>query len=743
MYAIKEAMIAKEHVDTVEPTIFFMDMRAFGKDFDKYYERAKEIGIKFVRSRVSKIREIGDTGDLEIRFVTEDGKVTLERFDLAVLSVGLAPGKSNNDIADRLGLRLNEYQFIDNSDESPINTTKPGIFVSGPAVSPKDIPETVIQASGSVAGAAEILSDVRGSEIIEKQYPEEIDVSGKKPRIGVFVCHCGTNIGSIVDVPAVTAYAKTLPDVVYAGENLFTCSQDTQEKMKELIDEYKLNRVVVSSCSPSTHEPLFQETIREAGLNRYLFSMANIRNQCSWVHRAEPAKATEKAKILTRIAVGKARLLKPLHTIALDVTQKGLVVGGGLAGMTAALSIANQGFEVALVEREKVLGGNLRRLMKKPDGHTVKEYLDELIKKIEEHPLLTVYLNSKVSAIDGYIGNYLTSIENNDTGKTEDYEHGIIVITTGAVEMKPDSYLYGDENVLTQLEFESDLEENEKKYSKLKSIVMIQCVGSRDDDHPYCSRVCCTQAVKNAIRLKELNRKINVYILYRDIRTYGFNEKYYQQARNMGVIFIRYEDDKKPVVKYIKDGENKKIAVTVRDHVLGMEIEIAPDKVILAVAMEPRQDAERLSQMLKIPLNEDRFFMEAHVKLRPVDFSAEGIFLAGLAHSPKNMDETVSQAKAAAERACIIISSDKYLSVANIASVDPDVCIGCGMCVSVCPYSAPALIWKNGRQVCSINTALCKGCGSCSTVCPSGAMEQLGYSEEQTLEMVNFSLVNL
>ena len=743
MYAIKEAMIAKEHVDTVEPTIFFMDMRAFGKDFDKYYERAKEIGIKFVRSRVSKIREIGDTGDLEVRFVTEDGRVTLERFDLVVLSVGLAPGKSNNDIANRLELRLNEYQFIDNSDESPINTTKPGIFVSGPAVSPKDIPETVIQASGSVAGAAEILSEVRGSEIIEKQYPEEIDVSGKKPRIGVFVCHCGTNIGSIVDVPAVTAYAKTLPDVVYAGENLFTCSQDTQEKMKELIDEYKLNRVVVSSCSPSTHEPLFQETIREAGLNRYLFSMANIRNQCSWVHRAEPAKATEKAKILTRIAVGKARLLKALHTIALDVTQKGLVVGGGLAGMTAALSIANQGFEVALVERDKALGGNLRRLMRKPDGRKVKEYLDELIEKIENHPKVTLCLNSTVSAIDGYIGNYLTSIESNDTGETQEYEHGIIVITTGAVEMTPDSYLYGDENVLTQLELESDIEENEKKYSKLKSIVMIQCVGSRDDDHPYCSRVCCTQAVKNAIRLKELNRKMNVYVLYRDIRTYGFNEKYYQQARNLGVIFIRYEDDKKPSVKYVKDGDKNKIAVSVRDHVLGMEIEISPDKVILAAAMEPRKDAEILSQMLKIPLNEDRFFMEAHVKLRPVDFSAEGIFLAGLAHSPKNMDETVSQAKAAAERACIIISSDKYLSVANIASVDPDVCIGCGMCVSVCPYSAPGLIWKNGRQVCSINTALCKGCGSCSTVCPSGAMEQLGYSEEQTLEMVNFSLVNL
>jgi len=745
MYAIKEAIIAKEHVDTVKPTIFFMDMRAYGKDFDKYYERAKDVGVRFIRSRVSKIREIGDTGDLEVQFVTEDGTVTLERFDLVVLSVGLAPGKNNNDISDRLGLRLNKYEFIENSDESPINTTKPGIFVCGPAASPKDIPETVIQASGSVAGAAEILSEVRGSEIIEKQYPVEKDVSGKRPRIGVFVCHCGTNIGSIVDVPAVTAYAKTLPDVVFAGENLFTCSQDTQETMKELIEEHKLNRVVVSSCSPSTHEPLFQETIREAGLNPYLFNMANIRNQCSWVHRADPAKATEKAKILTRIAVGKARLLKALHTVALDVTQKGLVVGGGLAGMTAALSIADQGFEVALVEREKVLGGNLRSLTKRPDGRDVAEYLEQLTGRIEEHPKVTVYLNSTISAIDGYIGNYLTSIKSSDSGEVEEYEHGIIIITTGGVETVPDSYLYGeaDGQVLTQLELERILENEKNACSKTKSVVMIQCVGSRDDDHPYCSRVCCTQAVKNAIRLKELNRKMNVYILYRDIRTYGFNEQYYQQARAMGVVFIRYEEDKKPVVRYVKDGENKKITVSVRDHVLGAEIEITPDRIILASAMEPQQDASRLSQMLKIPLNEDRFFMEAHVKLRPVDFSAEGIFLAGLAHSPKNMDETVSQAKAAAERACIIISSDKYLSVANIASLDEDVCAGCGMCVSVCPYSAPSLIWKNGRQICSINTALCKGCGSCSTVCPSGAMEQLGYSEEQTLEMVDFSLVNL
>ncbi len=745
MYAMKEAIIAREHVGTVEPTIFFMDLRAHGKDFDRYYERAKETGIRFQRSRVSKVREIRETGNLEIRYVTEDGTVCLEEFDLVVLSVGLAPGNGNGTLSDRLGLRLNEYGFIEGSGESPIGTTRNGVFVCGPAGSPMDIPETVIQASGAVAGAAELLSDARGTEIKEKHYPPELDVIGKRPRVGVFVCHCGTNIGSIVDVPDVVEYARNLPDVVYAGENLFTCAQDTQEKMKELIEEYRLNRVVVSSCSPSTHEPLFQETIREAGLNPYLFNMANIRNQCSWVHRDDPVEATRKAKILTRIAVGKARLLKPLHTIALDVIQKGLVIGGGLAGMTAALSIADQGFQVALVERESSLGGNLHRLSRKPDGHVVSEYLEELTARVENHPGITVHTGSTITGIDGYIGNYLTAIYNADADTTVEYEHGVIVIATGAVETVPDSYLYCESGgkVLTQLDLEKDLEENEQVFAKLGSVVMIQCVGSRDDEHPYCSRVCCTQAVKNSLRLKELNPSMNVYVLYRDVRTYGFNEKYYQQARSKGVIFVRYDEEEKPKVTMAPSDPGNVITVSVRDHVLGSILEINADRVILASAMKPREDASLLSQMLKIPLNEDGFFMEAHVKLRPVDFSAEGIFLAGLAHSPKTMDETVSQARAAAERACIIISSDKYMSVANIASVNPDICAGCGMCVSVCPYSAPSLVWKGGRQVCSINTALCKGCGSCSTVCPSGAMEQLGFSEEQTLEMVNFSLINL
>ncbi|MDA3885418.1 MAG: FAD-dependent oxidoreductase [Candidatus Delongbacteria bacterium] len=744
MYTMKEAIIAKEHVAAVEPTIFYMDIRAYGKDFDKYYDKAKEADVRFVRGRVGKIKEIAETGNLELYYVEDDGKHKVEEFDLVVLSIGLHPQNTSVELSDKLGVRLNEYNFIDNFGISPIQTTRPGIFVCGPAVSPKDIPETVMQASGAVAGAAEILSEVRGTEVTKKVYPDEIDVIGKKPRIGVFVCHCGINISSVVDVKGVVEFAKTLPNVVYASDNLFTCSQDTQEQMKDIIKEYKLNRVIVSSCSPSTHEELFQETMREAGLNKFLFDMANIRNQCSWVHKDDKPAATEKAKRLTKIAVSKGRLLEPLHSIALDVTQTALVVGGGLSGLTSALSIANQGFEVAIIEKSDRTGGNLNRLDETVEGKKVIDYLTELRDEVEDHKLIKLYTDAKITEISGYVGNFTTNIHLDRENDDIKYDHGVIIIATGANESKPTEYMYGkNENVITQLEFEKDFEKNIKDYKKMKNIVLVQCVGSRDENRPYCSRVCCTHSIKNAIRLKELNPKINIHILYRDIRTYGFNEKYYKEARELGIVFVRYDLDSKPVIDIDAKQEmlkSKGLRVTYKDHIMQMDTVMYPDKVILSSAMVPQEDAIELSQMLKIPLNEDNFFMEAHVKLRPVDFSAEGIYLAGLAHSPKNMEETISQAKAAAERATMIISSNEYIAEANIAKVDLDACAGCGMCVSVCPYGAPELFWRNGKEFAHINSALCKGCGSCAAVCPSGAMQQLGFKEEQQLAMLTEAL---
>jgi len=740
MYAIKEAVIAKEHVNEIEPTIFYMDIRAFGKDFDAYYERAKnEYGVRFVRSRVGKVVELPETGNLMVYYTTEEsGRQIAEEFDLVVLSIGFEPTDTTSDLADKLGIRLNKHSYYKTSTFSPVNTTREGIFVCGPASSPKDIPETVMQASGAVAGAECILSEVRGTAIIPKVYPPERDVSAEPPRIGVFVCHCGINIGSVVDVPSVADFAKTLPNVVYAGDNLFTCSQDTQEKIKEMIAEHNLNRVVVASCTPRTHEPLFQETLRESGLNARLFEMANIRDQCSWVHRDDHEAATRKARFLVRMAVAKSSLLESLPTVTLDVNQSGLVIGGGLAGMISAMTIADQGYAVSLVESEDELGGNLRKIYHTPAGEDVQEYMRSLISAVEEHPKISVYKGASISETEGYIGNYKTQISTADAENIL-IEHGIIVVATGADESKPDEYLFGqNDGVITQRELERRLFEGDvvKSFKKIKDVVMIQCVGSRDDKHPYCSRVCCTEAIKNAIKLAEINPKTNIYILYRDIRTYGFNEEYYQKARDAGIIFIRYDKDDKPVVEQVED----RLKVTITDPILGERIEIGPDLVVLAPAIVPRSTAVDISRMLKTPLNGDGFFLEAHVKLRPVDFATEGIFLAGMAHAPKTIDETISQAMAAAARACTLISSDKYSAESIVASVNQDICVGCGICETVCPYTAPQIIIKDGRQVSEVNVALCKGCGNCACSCPSGAMEQLGFKYRQTSSMLEAAL---
>ncbi|MCK4256978.1 CoB--CoM heterodisulfide reductase iron-sulfur subunit A family protein, partial [candidate division WOR-3 bacterium] len=545
MYAIKEAVIAKEHFKEIEPTIFYMDIRAYGKDFDVYYNRAKdEYGVRFVRSRVGKVVEIGDTGNLMVYYTTEDSDRQLaEEFDMVVLSIGFESNKVTADLADILGIRLNKHKFFKTSSLSPVQTTRQGIFVCGPASSPKDIPETVMQASGAVAAVEGLLAEARGTEIVPKIYPPERDVYSEPPRIGVFVCHCGINIGSVVDVPSVVEFARTLPNVVYAEDNLFTCSQDTQEKIKEMIHEHGLNRVVVASCTPRTHEPLFQETLKESGLNPSLFEMVNIRDQCSWVHKDEPDRATEKARYLVRMAVGKSKLLEPLRTVKLNITQKGLIIGGGLAGMVSALSIAEQGFEVVIVEREKELGGNLKNLYYTTEGENVQEYLSSLIERLKNSPRIKVYKGTTIENIEGYVGNYKTTITTKSGKSKKEIKHGIVVVATGSEESKPKEYLYGEnERVITQLELEKRIVETENilkvkgrkpasKIQKLKSVVMIQCVGSRDDEHPYCSRVCCQEAIKNALRLRKLNPKTNIYILYRDIRTYGFFEEYYQKAR--------------------------------------------------------------------------------------------------------------------------------------------------------------------------------------------------------------------
>jgi heterodisulfide reductase subunit A-like polyferredoxin len=740
MYGIKEAVIAKEHARDIEATIFYMDIRTHGKDFDRYYERAKkEHGVRFVRARVGKVDERPESGNLIVHYANEgNGGMRSEEFDMVVLSVGFSPPADAPELADKLGIRLNRHRFFQTARFCPTETTRPGIFVCGAAAAPKDIPETVTQASAAASGAAEIMHDARGTEVVQKTYPPERSVAGEAPRIGVFVCRCGINIASTVDVPSVAAYARTLPDVVHVDENLFTCSQDTQHKIKTAIEEHKLNRVVVASCTPRTHEPLFQETLREAGLNPHLFEMANIRDQCSWTHMREPERATAKAKSLVEMAVAKAGLLEPLKTVVLPVTQKALVLGGGLAGMVSALSIAEQGFEVTLIEREKELGGNARNLRYSLEGADVKAYLGSLMARVETHPRIKVYKGASAESIQGYIGNYKTKIKIAGRDYEPEVEHGVVVVATGAKEARPKEYLYGeDDRVITQLELEQRIAgADATRLARLKNVVMIQCVGSRDEERPYCSRVCCQDAVKNALKLKELNPKVNVYVFCRDVRTYGFLEEYYQRARDLGVVFVRYEPEEKPTVE--RDGD--KLVVKARDSILGAALSINPDLVVLASGIIPHDDAAAVSRMLKIPLNEDGFFLEAHVKLRPVDFATEGVFLAGLAHSPKNIQETVAQAKAAAARAATILAKDTYEAGATTAVVNDLVCAGCGICASVCAYGAPGLVEKDGKTVSRVNEALCKGCGNCTAACPSGAMSHLGFNSRQTRAMLRAAL---
>ncbi len=737
MYTAKEAVIAKEHDADIEPTVFYIDIRSFGKDFDKYIDRAKkEHGLRYVRSRISEIVENQKTKDLVIRYEDDSGELKEETFNLVVLSVGLCIAEEQrNELIERLGFETNEFGFVYTNPDDPV-VLKPGIFVAGSFLEPQAIPESVMQASAAAANAAALLKDVRGTLVKEKQYPAERDVSGEKPRVGVFVCHCGINIGGYVDVPAVVKFAKSLDDVVYAEANLYTCSEDTQKKIVNAIKKHNLNRILVAACTPRTHEPLFQKSLRDAGLNPYLLEMTNIREQCSWVHMDKPKEATDKAKQLVAMTVAKIRFLQPIQEAEIPVTQKALVIGGGIAGMTAALSLADQGYETALVEKEQVLGGYLNKVYYTVEGIEIDQLLKETVEKVQKHDIIKVYTGSSLVSLNGYVGSYESEIK---TPKgTANFNHGIIVVTVGADEYKPNSYLYGkNPQVFTQSELEKKLSEClPEDIHDGETFVMIQCVESRDEQRPYCSRICCMQAVKNAIRIKELNPRAEVFVLYRDLMTYGFKEKFYKTAREKGVMFLQYDAEKKPIVSANDDG----LVVKMFEPMLQRELKIPVDTLVLSTGLQPNLDNSVIAQMLKVPVNDDGFFLEAHVKLRPVDFSTRGVFVAGNCHMPKFIGESIYQAQAAAARAATILAQPKLAAEPNIAVVDEDMCSGCKLCISVCPYNAIDSVEEksNGKTVvhARVNEGLCQGCGVCVATCPSGAMQQRGFKDEQILPMV-------
>ncbi len=725
MYAIKDAMIAKEHADyDLDAAIFYMDIRSYGKDYEMYYDRAKNReGIRFVKARVHSVTENPENRNLILRFADEDGNMMDEEFDMLVLSVGLEVPKETLELAEKLGISVNENNFLKSEPFNPLESSVPGIYACGTFQGPKDIPFSVTEASAAAGLAGCLIAEARGTDTKVIEIPEEIDISGQEPRVGVFVCNCGSNIAGVIDVPGLQAYSETLPGVVFTDNNLFTCSQDTQAKIKDKILEEKLNRVVVASCSPKTHAPMFMETLEACGLNRYLFEMANIRNQDSWVHANNPELATEKAKDLVRMAVARAITLKPLHGKVIPVNKHALVLGGGIAGMNAALDLSKQGFASTLIEKQGELGGMGNTLHHTIEGADVREYVGQLATKVKSDNKITVLTNSEIVDFEGFQGNFKTSVRAGKLGEAQKIEHGVIIVATGAKEYTPKEYLYGeDERVITQLQLSDRLAD--KGAADLDSVVMIQCVGSRNEERPNCSRICCQSAVKNALAIKKSSPDTQVFILYRDMRLYGQMEKYYTEARKQGVFFVRFDKDHPPVVKSSDEG----MLVTVKDHVLQRDIEICADILTLSAGLMPNLSDELTSKM-KLNANPEGYFLEAHVKLRPVDMGSEAVFLCGTAHSPQLVTEAIVQANAAAARAVTILSKDEIKLSAIKAEVFPENCVKCLTCVRSCPFEVPQFNVVKGEI--EIDPALCQGCGVCACVCPRQTINLNNYEDDQ------------
>ncbi len=734
MYASKEALIAKEHDGNIEPTIFFIDMRAFGKGFDEYVARAEDhYGVRYIRSMVSRVMEDPVTENLEIRYTSADGERLAEEFDLVVLSVGVQVSNQVKNLAERLEVDLDDFGFAETQTFTPVATNRQGVFVCGAFGGPKDIPETVSEASGAAGAAASKLAASRGTQITPETYPEPRALPADEDlKVGVFVCHCGINIAAVVDVQNVAEYAKELPGVTYANNVLYACSQDNQEKMREIIAAEGLNRVVVASCSPRTHEPLFQATLQQSGLNKYLFDMANIRDQCSWVHRSDNPRATTKAKRLLRMAVANVSEAAPLQEREFPVDSGLLIIGGGLAGMTAALQAAEQGFAVYLVEREPHLGGNLRHLRQTTDGENVAAYLEELLVAVRGSPGIRVFTGSQVVTQTGYVGAFETEIMT-PAGDSRRIHHGAVLLATGGRESRPALHgLDDDPRVCTQMDFEQRLATEDDLGNQAPHIVMLQCAGSRDEHQPYCSRVCCNQAIKNGQAYLERFPDGRVDVLYRDIRSYGLGELRYREARRRGINFIRYDPESNaPTVD--RNGTGKRLKITLTDPSIRRPVELAPDLLVLSTGITP-YDNEELGTLLRVPRADNGFFIEAHAKLRPVDFASDGLYLAGLAHGPKSMSETISQASAAVARAATILSQPKLSLTGVVSTVDPDHCAVCLTCVRACPYGVPTITDEHTAE---INPALCQGCGICAAECPARTITLGHFTDDQLSAKLN------
>ena len=729
-YTQKQVILTKDHDEGAECTIFHNDIRSYGKDFERFFQRTENLpGVRFIRGYPSIVKEDPETRNITLRYTMPHGDVKEAEYDMVVLSVGLTPPANVQDLAHTFGIELNHHGFCKTNPVNPMETTRPGIFVSGAFQGPMDIPESVLTASGAGSQCGELLDFRRGGLSRDRIYPPERDVTQEDPKVGVYVCHCGANIGRVVNVPETVQYALTLPNVVHAEESLFICSTEAAAMLAKDIEERGLNRVIVAACTPRTHEPLFRDTLREAGINQYYYDMANIREHCSWVHSKEKEAATRKAKDIIRMSVARVHHLEPLQEFALPVDKRALVVGGGIAGMTSALSMANQEHEVFLVEKETRLGGMAKRLYYTLDGEVdVQAYLRDLIQKIHQHPLIHVYTDATILDASGYVGNFITRVQS-ERGLTE-IKHGATVIAIGAEEYKPVEYGYGeDDRVMTHLELEERIANGEEEILNAQNLVMIQCVGSRSENRNYCSRICCSHAVKNALKLKAINPQMDIYILFRDMRTYGFSEDYYREASEKDVKFIRYGSDDPPKVEAAEEGGRRFLKVTVTDPVLAQELAIEADVLSLAAAVVPSSGSEEISKKFKVALGPDGFCQEAHVKLRPVDFAAEGVFLCGTAHYPKHIPETVNQAYGAAGRALTLLANNTVTASGSVCQVTEKQCMGCGICASACTYGAIEIHKTKKGKKAQVIPVLCKGCGLCNAKCPTGAIQLKHYTD--------------
>jgi heterodisulfide reductase subunit A len=739
-YIQKQVILAKDHDADTEATIFHNDIRSYGKDFERFYRRTENLpGVTFIRSYVSIGREIPETKNVTIRYATDAEGVKEEEFDLVVLGVGLAPPTKVHRLAEQFGIELEAHGFCKTNPVNPIETTRPGVFISGAFGGPIDIPESVMSASGTNALIGALLKSRRGRLARERIYPPERDVSEEDVRVGVFACHCGANIGRVVDVPSLVEYSRGLDNVVHAEEGLFICSTDAAKQIADTIREKGLNRVVVAACTPRTHEPLFRDTLREGGINQYFFDMANIREHCSWVHSKQKEDATQKAKDIVRMSVARTIKLEPLEEFDLPVNKMCLVVGGGVAGMTSALSLAEQGFEVHLVERNSELGGVARRIHSTLEGLDVQAFLGDLIRKVYQHPLIRISHEATITDVSGYVGNFVTTVETE--GQVKTIEHGAAILATGAAEYKPTEYLYGeDERVLTQLELEERLAKGEESLADTQSLVMIQCVGCREENNNYCARVCCSQAIKNALALKKIKPEMEIYILFRDMRTYGFKEDYYLEAAEKGVKFIRWEAAEKPTVEAAVEEGRPVLRVTVPDPILGRRLAVDGDLVVLSAAVIPSSGSVEIARKFKVAMSPDGFFQEAHVKLRPVDFAADGVFMCGTSHYPKHLTETISQAHGAAGRAVTLLSQETVTASGSVCEVEEDECVSCGACITACTYGAIEFRETPKGKKAVVNPVLCKGDGLCCTKCPTNAVRLKHFTDEEVFDQIDAAL---